>query len=921
MRFVHTYLPICICILLLCYNADVYAQIEVNDAISTDDAAAVEFLTGKGVVILNPTSDCGARGIGTYVADPSIMPIEEGLVLTTGLALDIIDSASQNMNRPMGGLNDPDLDSILQTSTTNDKCVLEFDLIPIGDTISFNYIFASEEYPDFNCATFNDVFGFFISGPGINGPFSNNSKNIALIPGTNTPVSINTVNDGTINSVDADSSYCLNIDSNWLDYTKYYVDNQNSEHLVFDGRTVPLQAVVQVNPCDTYHLKLAIGEGYDGYFDSGVFLEKESISSNKVNVASNGGSQIIEEGVEGCFPVSLHFERKLKSQKTEEEVHYNIFGSATREVDYTGLPDSVILLPHQQDTTITIQVIEDNIPEATETIVIKIKNDVECANDNFDSILINLVDSADFQLPFNLDEATLCDNSTAPHQITELEDSIIQFLWEGGDGISCDTCLNATFFPSDTATFTLNLTSPLSCIYTDSFLLNLNKSYSFTLNNDTGACIGDTIFSMHNINEEDSIYFSTWQKLDSKLFPLSMDNDHLFNPMIIVDREDFYYALTMNKETCRTRDTLHIVASSAPNLPSQTIDSACANSYTRLTVADCGDSCFWTPNNNLYHMDSTAYSHPDDELFLFSEIDMEYAITAVNVDTIEGFIIQCSSEGSYSVDIQNISDLIWRNERYESVCTGDSIFLEAIPRIKEQYQWTNSEAIVSPLDTNAIMVFLEEPSETLNLVMTVTDTSNVLMCQHLDTIQVKFEDFPTVDVPGGIQVTTGETAMIDWTGTADKYTWTPENLVQIILDDLSLETVPLTITGVQKVDTLWVKAINDYGTFSCSVDSFVDLHIFEREYTLPTVFSPNGDGANDFFFPVGVDLQDFNLKIISRWGNIVFEMTEWGQSWDGNYPTGEMAPAGVYIWVVEGTINGEAITDPTLKTGEIILIR
>ena len=54
-------------------------------------------------------------------------------------------------------------------SSINDLCVLGFDFIPESDTIVFNYSFGSEEYTSWVNTQYNDVFGFFISGPGITG--------------------------------------------------------------------------------------------------------------------------------------------------------------------------------------------------------------------------------------------------------------------------------------------------------------------------------------------------------------------------------------------------------------------------------------------------------------------------------------------------------------------------------------------------------------------------------------------------------------------------------------------------------------------------------------------------------------------------------------------------------------------------------
>lgn len=89
---------------------------------------------------------------------------------------------------------DPDLAFI----ESQQRCVavLEFDFIPTGDSISFRFVFGSEEYPEYVCSQYNDVFGFFLSGPGIDGSFTNNAINLGVLPNSTVPIAINTVNSG-----------------------------------------------------------------------------------------------------------------------------------------------------------------------------------------------------------------------------------------------------------------------------------------------------------------------------------------------------------------------------------------------------------------------------------------------------------------------------------------------------------------------------------------------------------------------------------------------------------------------------------------------------------------------------------------------------------------------------------------------------
>lgn len=166
----------------------------------------------------------------------------------------------------------------------NNLIVLEFDFIPTSNQVSFEYVFASNEYPGYTCSQYNDIFGFFISGPGINGPFINNSENIALVPNpddptsyTNTPVIINTINSGTPSS--GNSAPCDLIDPNWQDYSVFFTDNSATTTVSYPGFTVPLIAVANVQACETYHIKLAIADVADGILNSAVFIQEGSFNS------------------------------------------------------------------------------------------------------------------------------------------------------------------------------------------------------------------------------------------------------------------------------------------------------------------------------------------------------------------------------------------------------------------------------------------------------------------------------------------------------------------------------------------------------------------------------------------------------------------------------------------------------------------
>jgi len=218
-------------------------------------------LLGGGVIATNHSFIGDSRQIGFFNGINSNLGIDSGIVLSSGDVSDIVgpNNSSGNFNSlaPFPYLpGDATLDAVLNDIFINnpgpfqfspdvskEAAVLEFDFVPTSDTLSFKYIFASEEYLEF-VSSFNDIFGFFLTGPNPTGGNYVN-ENLAIVPGTaNTPVSIFNVND-VVNSA-------------------YYVDNgdgftspQNTDPTViqFDGFTTPLTAVAAVNCGDTYHIK------------------------------------------------------------------------------------------------------------------------------------------------------------------------------------------------------------------------------------------------------------------------------------------------------------------------------------------------------------------------------------------------------------------------------------------------------------------------------------------------------------------------------------------------------------------------------------------------------------------------------------------------------------------------------------------
>lgn len=334
-------------------------------------------LAGQGVNITNVEFNGGAANVpneqvGEFSDVTSSIGLGEGLILGSG-DVTLAQQPNSGTGSFLGGSGTTGTDTDLAGITPNqiwDECVVEFDFVPIGDSISFSYVFASEEYPEYVCGSVNDAFGFFLSGPNPAGG-TYTAQNLALIPDpnnpniyTSTPVSINTVNPGVAGS-SGTASNCTSIDPDWATYNVFYAGNNTSTNFEYDGSTVVLTCRAAVICNQTYHIKLAIGDGGDSSFDSGVFLEGGSFTSVGVDVNAGilNGDTALYEGCNGAF-----FAFTRPDTTNDFTVHFEMSGDAINGFDYDEVPDSLTLEAGVYTDTIFINPYVDGIDEPAETV-------------------------------------------------------------------------------------------------------------------------------------------------------------------------------------------------------------------------------------------------------------------------------------------------------------------------------------------------------------------------------------------------------------------------------------------------------------------------------------------------------------------------------------------------------------------------
>ncbi len=227
--------------------------------VTTTGAAATlaQDIAGPGVTVSNTSINCGGNASGSFTFSGPNLGLTGGILLTTGTASQAANAGSFLCNVTNGNnFNDPDLTAIVPTAIY-DACILEFDFIPICDSLNMTYVFGSEEYPQ-GVGGYNDAFAIFLTG--INPAGGNyTAHNIATLP-TGTPVSINNVNAST------NAAYFHN---------NYTTPNNN---VAYSGYTKPITSITPVAPCSTYHMKIAIADAGNALYDSGVFISNNGIS-------------------------------------------------------------------------------------------------------------------------------------------------------------------------------------------------------------------------------------------------------------------------------------------------------------------------------------------------------------------------------------------------------------------------------------------------------------------------------------------------------------------------------------------------------------------------------------------------------------------------------------------------------------------
>lgn len=238
----------------------------------------MDFFNGTCVDVTSVEFLGEPKQLSFFEGSQSGLGVNAGILFTTGEAQVAI--GPNNQDGASNGFNIATPDALLATITngsTFDRSMLHLSIVPHSDSIGFQYVFASEEYCEYVNTQFNDAFGFWIQGPGASNP-DGSPRNIALVPGTSTPVTINNVNYQTnsgyyINNTPPTGNLCGQSPTPATDAM---------EAVQYDGLLNVLTASATVVPDETYEVWIGIADVGDAVWDSGIFLSVESLCGDSL---------------------------------------------------------------------------------------------------------------------------------------------------------------------------------------------------------------------------------------------------------------------------------------------------------------------------------------------------------------------------------------------------------------------------------------------------------------------------------------------------------------------------------------------------------------------------------------------------------------------------------------------------------------
>jgi len=839
--------------LLLIYET-AFSQITVTTGIPVNTLVQ-DVLVGQGVTVSNVTYTGHPSAIGRFQtgAVPSNLGISEGIFISTGVVngTPVVGSAASNVastNNSYGGQSQL---TTLAGYTTYDAALIDFDFVPLSDTIKFRYVFGSEEYHEYVNSGFNDVFAFFISGPNPLGGTYNN-VNIAKLPNSMTIVSIDNVNNGNTYN-DCSTGPCVNC--------SYFVDNCFGTSVVYDAFTVVLTAKAVVVPCSLYHLRIGIADAGDGILDSGVFLEANSFITNAVSLNSYVSVPTIgSDAIESCNNSIIEFSLPAPAP-VNRVVPFTIGGTATNGVDYQTIPNSVTIPAGQSMTSLTIVPIYDAIAEPTETVILTVQTS-SCSTDD---VSVNILDYTQVTATGTGSTSICAGGGPVTVGVTPTNGMApYAFAWDNG------LPATQTNSVSPVATTTYNVTVSDACGFTATASVTVTVSNNNNITIDPTSpsiCLGSDV----TLSASGGVVFN-W------------NNGQNTSSITVSPTTTTTYSVT-GTDNAGCSGTAQVTVDVFPNL-TVTIDPV------NPQICEGDDIVLIATSNG---------TNPD---FLWSTGDLSAAITVLPQTTTD-YIVNvtdaagCTGSAQVTVEVFPIPQVFFEG----SPLSGCAPLTVNFSNLSDPgtSSWQFGDGSVSSVDNP---VHQYHGSGLFSVTLTVSNAG----CQNTITIPDYVNVFPNAIAgfhPSETNVYEDESTVLffdlslgasSWywdfgTGTSDGFS--------------NLQNPEYTFPEVGRYQ-VWQYVNNQWG---CKDSTFKYITVKPIiTFYIPNAFSPNDDGINEYFMPFGnnVDPDDYFMLIYDRWGKQIFRSDNPNNPWKGTSTShhDKIAPPGIYVYYIRASFDG-----------------
>jgi gliding motility-associated-like protein len=548
------------------------------------------------------------------------------------------------------------------------------------------------------------------------------------------------------------------------------------------------------------------------------------------------------------------------------------------------------------------------------------------------------------------------DTSLCPGDTILLEASFAgaSYLWSTGDTTSI---INATTI----GTYWVNVTNRCGFV-SDTIVINTNSGLIVNLGNDTSLCDGDTLalsatfmnstylWSTGDTNSFIDVTSSGTYWLfetgncgsGSDTINISFDpipSVNLGNDTLICNGASIVLDVTTNNATYLWSDnsTNSILNISQPGLFSVTITvNNCSNTDTIEIFEpflNLGNDTLICSGGSLSLTATNPYStylwsdNSTDSVLTITQAGLYWVELTNNCGVIRDSIL-VSMISAPTVDLG--ADTIF--------CNGDSLFLDVgLPLTSYLWYdgttdsvniitqsnnvWVNLTNICGTANDSILVNFISSPSANLGTDTSLCDGSNHTLTAltdpftlHLwsdgtrgdsilvsstgiywvslmnicgtssDTINVAFNPLPTVNLGTDTSLFFGDTIILNAANPGASYLWQ---------DGSTNQTYTVLNSGIY-----WamVTTNNCSGTDSILIDSkSTNVHL-----EIPTIFTPNGDGINDYFIPIlRTGISSLKIEIYNKWGQLIFTSNYLDINWDGRTQSGQLVPDGTYFWIAK----------------------